>query len=182
MFLKLRWLGIAALMAAVLTACSGHAPSSPEEKKDDATMVVQEQQLVFLFHLMLRMDKNPALAISKTQAAVWLPIASRSLAEGKLTKEEADSILSAFTGNQRNYYNEMAENNKERIQKAEQFQEHPHNLTDEERNKLLNNLHERRVKGEAVPKGDSGTGADQEEARKSVEQRVVELLQSKLGP
>jgi hypothetical protein len=141
------------------------------------------------------MDKNPSLAISKAQAAVWLPIASRSVAEGKLTKEEADLILSAFTGDQRSYYNEMTENNKEKIQKAEQFQEHPQNLTDEERSKLLNNLHDRREKGEKGERGEKGekvdsepkTGGDgasvePEEAHKSVEQRVVDLLQSKLGP
>jgi hypothetical protein len=193
MFLKLSWLWIAVIVAAVLTACSGHAPTTPEEKQDDVT-ITQEQQLVFLFRLILKMDKNPSLAISKAQAAVWLPIASRSLAEGKLTKEEADSILAAFTGDQRSYYNEMTKDNNERIQKAEQFQEHPQNLTDEERSKLLNNLHERREKGgkgekgEKGEKGDSehksdgdGASAEPEEARKSVEQRVVDLLQSKLG-
>jgi hypothetical protein len=181
MFLKLRCLGIAAVAAAMLTACSGHAPIMADVKQDDVT-ITQEQQLVFLFHLMLRMDKNPALAISTAQAAAWLPIASRSLAEGKLTKEEADSIVSAFTGEQRIYYNEMAENNKERIQKAEQFQEHPHSLSDEERNKLMDRLHDRRVRGDMGPKSDGGAGTEPEEARKSVEQRVVDLLQSKLDP
>ena len=145
----------------------------------------QERQLVMIFIGLIRMDRQSGLAITGTQAEAMLPLIRKSKDEGSLNEAELGQVTKVLTDAQRSYLDDQSRQMKNRSQQSSGRS--TGELSPAEVEKRIEAFRKRRTEL-AEQSGSSGKGAGSNAGEsgkgmgKSVEQQLIELLESKLSP
>jgi hypothetical protein len=139
----------------------------------------KERQLVLLFQALLQMDRKEGLSISKEQAAALLPLIRNSRDQGNLTADQQKQALELLNVDQQAFYNDLAIKMKDNMNGgASRNFDH---LTPEESDRLIEQFKERR--NHPPPNTGSrgeGEGQPSQGLGKSMEQQLIDLLESKV--
>jgi hypothetical protein len=135
--------------------------------------------MVLLFQALLQMDRKEGLSISNEQAAALLPLIRNSRDQGNLSTDQQKQALELLNVDQQAFYNDLVIKMNDRMNggSSKNFD----HLTQEERDKLIEQFKERRnhppnstgSRGEG--EGPSGPGFGT-----SMEQQLIDLLESKV--
>jgi len=136
-----------------------------------------ERQLVVLFRALLQLDRQPGLAIGKEQAEALLPIIRQTEEAGSVGEADKQRVVALLSPQQLAYYDKLAQSMKARM--SGDGARHAASLSPQERDKLIEEFKNRKeTSGEApadAARPPIGMG-------KSVEQQLIELLESKVKP
>jgi hypothetical protein len=195
--MKHEWFRVGISVMMILSLLTGYASSNankPEiqeavQSQESAVLetsqpLVQnrkERQLVLLFQALLQMDRRSGLSLSKEQAAALLPLIRSSRDQGDLTADQQKQALELLNVDQQVFYNDLAIKMRDRTNGGSS--KNLDHLTQEERDKLIQQFQERRdhqppasantdSKGEAEGPPGKGFG-------KSMEQQLIDLLEAK---
>ena len=181
------------MMAMLLSGCSHDLTTSPPSgeraphlaESAESSGDVQnskERQLVMLFSGLLRMDRQAGLTITKKQAEAILPFVRKSKDEGSLNEPEPKQVMDVLSADQRKFLMEQSQQIKDR---NKQRNIHPEDMTSEEREKKIEAFKERRstdhpgAAASTVPADGGSPVSDGKALGKSIEQQLIELLESK---
>ncbi|UUZ94569.1 hypothetical protein LJK87_08510 [Paenibacillus sp. P25] len=162
--------------------------SVPAPVKLEEMQSSSERQLVFLFKALIQMDKKEGLALTRAQAESLLPIVRKNTTEGELPQTDVARILEKLTTEQKRYYEDF-QDKASKLKKPDGVEKRADSgLSKEEREKMIAAFrNERRHEAEADPQhieprpGDPPDGGPfLPGGGKSVEQSLIELLESKL--
>ncbi|TXK85107.1 hypothetical protein [Paenibacillus sp. N3.4] len=165
--------------------------SSPEStqvpQSDISSEVVQnmrEMQLVMLFQGLLRMDRQPSLAITAKQARDMLPNVRKSINNGSMLETEQKQVMEGLSPEQKKYLDDQAKQVRKHM--AERMNNQVGDeLTPEEREKLIEAFIQKRKADHPGETGwtDRSNGGslstDLKSMGVSVEKQLIELLESK---
>jgi hypothetical protein len=158
------------------------AVSSQESNATETSQPVvqnrKERQLVLLFQALLQMDRKQGLSISKEQAAALLPLIRKSRDQGNLTTDQQKQALELLNVDQQAFYNDLAIKMNDSMNGG--ASRNFHHLTQEERDKLIEQFKANR--NHPPPSTDSrgeGEGSSGQGLGKSMEQQLIDLLESK---
>ncbi|MFD0699008.1 hypothetical protein ACFQZT_33585 [Paenibacillus sp. GCM10027628] len=181
------------MMAMLLSGCSHDLTTSPPsgdssphlEESAESSGDVQnskERQLVMLFSGLLRMDRQAGLSLTKKQAEAILPFVRKSKDEGSLNEPEPKQVMDVLSADQRKFLMDQSKQIKDR---NKQRNIHPEDMTSEEREKKIEAFKERRstdhpeAAASNVPADGGSPVSDGKALGKSIEQQLIELLESK---
>ncbi|SEB60309.1 hypothetical protein [Paenibacillus sp. GP183] len=159
------------------------AVNSPEPVSTDGSQPVvqnrKEREMVLLFQALLQMDRKEGLSISNEQAAALLPLIRNSRDQGNLTADQQKQALEFLNVDQQAFYNDLAIKMKDSMNRgAGKNFDH---LTQEERDKLIEQFKNRRNHPPpAASSRGEGEGPSGQGFGKSMEQQLVDLLESKV--
>ncbi|MCD1257329.1 hypothetical protein B5M42_000580 [Paenibacillus athensensis] len=186
--MKRRWNALAAgtalTLALLLGGCGAagvaHHAASADSVPADAPAEVQsssERQLVMLFQALLKLDRQPGLAIGKEQAEALLPLIRQTEEAGGVGDAEQGRVVALLSPKQRAYCDQLLQGMQARMSGDHaRFAAGP---SPQERDKLIEDFKNRKqTSGQASADGARppvGMG-------KSVEQQLIELLESKVKP
>jgi hypothetical protein len=174
----------------ILSLLSGYAGSNPikpaiqqavSSQESASQPVVQnrkERQLVLLFQALLQMDRKEGLSISKEQAAALLPLIRISRDQGNLTADQQKQALEFLNIDQQAFYNDLAIKMNDSMNGG--ASRNFHHLTQEERDKLIEQF--KASRDQPPPNTGSsgeGEGPSGQGLGKSMEQQLIDLLESK---
>jgi hypothetical protein len=155
--------------------------STTTESSQPVVQNRKERQLVLLFQALLQMDRKESLSISKEQAAALLPLIRSSRDQGDLTTDQQKQALELLNVDQQAFYNDLAIKMKDRMNGgASRNFDH---LTQGERDKLIEQFKESQNRqppgsGNMASRSDD-EGLPGQELGKSMEQQLIDLLESK---
>jgi hypothetical protein len=142
-----------------------------------------EKQLVMIFHGLLRMDRQTGLAITKKQAGAMLPYVRKSIDEGSLNESDQKQVMNVLTAEQKSFLEEQFKQIKTHTQQGTGLSSDE--LSAEEREKKIDEFKKRRIaehqetEGNSAQAGGGSSAPDGKSTGKSVEQQLIELLESK---
>jgi hypothetical protein len=138
----------------------------------------KERQLVLLFQALLQMDRKEGLSISNEQAAALLPLIRNSRDQGNLTTDQQKQALELLNTEQQAFYNDLAIKMRDRMNGG--ASKNIDHLTQEERDKLIEQFKDRRNHPPPnTGSRDEGEGPSGQGFGKSMEQQLIDLLESK---
>ncbi|UJF36037.1 hypothetical protein [Paenibacillus hexagrammi] len=188
-----RWVILAlgaALVAGVLEGCANNPASKSEpspsvqQHAGEDVQSEDERQMVMLFQGLIRMDRQADLAISKQQAEALLPYVQKGKDAGGISKGEREQVIELLHDSQQTYLENEAKQTAQRIRQHNSAVSRD-NLSPEERQQMIEQFEQHRKENQddssaARPQGSDRYAASSRSGMgKSVEQQLLELLQSK---
>jgi Spy/CpxP family protein refolding chaperone len=146
----------------------------------------KERQLVMLFQGLLQIDRKEGLSLTAKQAKDMLPIVQKSKDEGEVTGEAQQQVLALLTSEQKAFYEDLSTKFKSSMNGA--APKNREDLTPEQRDKMIedfkakrNNKPDSDTAGNNAPRNEDDPRAFGKGMGKSVEQQLIDLLQSRIS-
>ncbi|WP_438445729.1 hypothetical protein [Gorillibacterium sp. sgz5001074] len=168
------------------------APSGVEPQPDsDSIQMKKEADMVRIFRFLIRLDEAPDTKLTKKQAEAMLPIVSKSVSEGILEEQEKVVLTKLFRPEQLAAYVRYSEKDGASVPPKwpqpdgrDGAGEEKHRRMEEWVKRAVQETPESEAAGIHMGWQASGRNPDEDwtAGEKSVEQELIELLESKLVP